>query len=85
MSRRITFLGVIRFTDRVLVAGYSPSEADDSLIIKEVRTKAGSVGRVDSVLLRVQNLKRRDSKFWCFRHAPGVDSATPLPALSLAH
>ncbi|CAN0471966.1 unnamed protein product, partial [Ectocarpus sp. 12 AP-2014] len=36
MSRRITFLGVIRFTDRVLVAGYSPSEADDSLIIKEL-------------------------------------------------
>ena len=36
MSRRITFLGVVRFTDRVLVAGYSPSEADDSLIIKEV-------------------------------------------------
>lgn len=38
MSRRITFLGVVRFTDRVLVAGYSPSEADDSLIIKEVNT-----------------------------------------------
>lgn len=36
MSRRITFVGVVRFTDRVLVAGYSPSEADDSLIIKEV-------------------------------------------------
>ena len=38
MSRRITFLGVVRFTDRVLVAGYSPSEADDALIIKEART-----------------------------------------------
>lgn len=36
MSRRITFLGVVRFTDRVLVAGYSPSEADDALIIKEL-------------------------------------------------
>lgn len=37
MARRITFVGVVRFTDRVLVAGYSPSEADDALIIKEVQ------------------------------------------------
>lgn len=37
MSRRITFVGVARFTDRVMVAGYSPSEADDTFIIKEVR------------------------------------------------
>ena len=38
MARRITFIGVVRFTDRVLVAGYSPSEADDALIVKEVIT-----------------------------------------------
>lgn len=36
MARRITFIGVVRFTDRVLVAGYSPSEADDALIVKEL-------------------------------------------------
>lgn len=35
MTRRITFIGVVRFTDRVLVASYSPSEADDALIVKE--------------------------------------------------
>lgn len=46
MSRRITFLGVVRFTDRVLVAGYSPSEADDSLIIKEVWEMTFVVPRV---------------------------------------
>lgn len=37
MSRRITYVGVVRFTDRVMVAGYSPSNASDALIIKEVR------------------------------------------------
>ncbi|CAM9125594.1 unnamed protein product [Sphacelaria rigidula] len=36
MSLRITFVGVVRFTDRVMVAGYSPSEAGDALIIKEL-------------------------------------------------
>lgn len=43
MSRRITFVGVARFTDRVMVAGFSPSEADDTFIIKEVR-RCGSDG-----------------------------------------
>lgn len=36
MSKRITFVGVIRFTDRQVVADYSPSQTDDALIVKEV-------------------------------------------------
>ncbi|CAM9438763.1 unnamed protein product [Discosporangium mesarthrocarpum] len=35
-GRRVTFLGVVRFTDRVLMAGYSPTEANDALVIKEL-------------------------------------------------
>lgn len=52
MSRRITFLGVVRFTDRVLVAGYSPSEADDALIIKEARKKLLGLSAVLLVAVR---------------------------------
>lgn len=69
MSRRITFLGVVRFTDRVLVAGYSPSEADDSLIIKEVSGGEGGRGRLFIVAFtsavafrRAKNKRDRGSK-----------------------
>lgn len=44
MSRQITFVGVVRFTDRVMVAGYSPSEADDAVIIKEVSESVTALG-----------------------------------------